>query len=209
MEFLDNYPGFVHLRVDGSKTIETWAPLSNITCDEMGRIGGVYISPVAFTDEWYMLLLCKNSLINLRYQFTDVNDERLEKVNRDGKDVLILTNQEGPAIKTTIFVGVERFQIDTAISMKCAKWPSVANEWLNRMRPSSWPPASLIRECEDRLGACVVPKYPHNSMTQLEWRVSFVDVEGALMRSLSRTQRACYRIFKGIWRIGLRAPANR
>ena len=203
MEFVDAYPGFVHLRVDGSQAIEMWAPLSNITCDESGRIRGVYISPVAFTDEWYMLLLCKNSMLNIRYQFADVNNEK------DTREILILTNQEGPAIKTTIFAGVERFQIDTAISMKCDRWPSAANEWLDRIRPSSWPSPSLIKECEESLGACVVPKYPHDSTTQLEWRISFVDVEGALMRSLSKTQRACYRIFKGIWRIGLRAPANR
>ena len=154
MEKVDKYPGFVRLRVEGCQEIETWALLSNIACEELGRIREVYISPVAFTDEWYMMLLCKNLLLNLRYQVPGsrfpFEDERFDR-----KNVLLITNKEGPAIKTTVFTGVNRFQIDTVISIKCDKWPSSAKEWLQRVRPSNWPPVRLLEECERRVTWCL------------------------------------------------------
>lgn len=200
MEYITWKPGFVYLKIEDADQMQAWLPLSTIICDEFGMKKEVYISPIAFTDEWYLLLLCKNSL------FTCFNI-CMEERSKESK-IYVVTTQEGPAIKSTIFESHDRFQIDTAIAIKCLEWPSAADEWFDRKRISKWPSASLINECK-KLGACLVPKYPYYSLTMLEWRISFVNVEGALMRSLTKMQRVCYRIFKGIWRIGFRAPATR
>ena len=99
----------------------------------------------------------------------------------------------------------ERYQVDTAIALKCLTWPKVATSWVSRKRESNWPSDnSCVKE-----GCCFVPKSIEDSKTNLEWRVSFVAAESTLKKSLTKMQKACYRIFKGIWRMAFRAPTEK
>ena len=148
------------------------------------------------------MLLVKNTMATFELEV----DKQLGKIPYS---IYMLTTKEGPAIKTTFILETgQRYQVDTAIALKCLTWPIIARNWVTRERESNWPSDTLIKCCV-KDGCCFVPKSIENSITNTEWRVSFVEAESTLMKSLTRIQKACYRIFKAIWRVGFRAPAEK
>ena len=241
VRYLDEWPGYAHLNVAGEDAMETWLPLCTIATDHVGRINQLYLSPVSFTDEFFLLMSCRNSLVtvynfvNHKIALSDMDFEERNVLSRKRLNLFkrlpmkepleesgehncdqqtdyllpyfVITTQEGPAIKSSYLVETSRVQVDMATAIHCPTWPKPAEQWPQRVRPSCWPPVALI-ESIVRQGCFFVAKSPTHSDTFLEWRTSFVIAERTLMRSLPVTHRACYKIFKGIWRLAFRPPTE-
>lgn len=76
-------------------------------------------------------------------------------------------------------------------------WPTFANEWEKRQRPSGWPPQALVQEITSD-GCTLIPKGSLGSqMEDFEWRVSFTG-DLKLARSLSLVQREIMHILKAV-----------
>ena len=204
IEYIEDHPGFAKLRIDKIEDINFWISHADIVSDTEGKNKIIYLSPEAFTDEWYFILLIRNTMMTYELEIV-----KQLSVNLSLDSIYVLTTQEGPAIKTTFVLETgERYQVDTAIALKCLTWPKVATGWLTRKRNSNWPSDTLINSCVKE-GCCFVPKCIEDSKANLEWRLSFVTAESTLMKSLTKMQKASYRIFKGIWRMAFRAPAEK
>ena len=203
-EYVEEHPGFARLRIDKTEDINFWISHADIVSDLEGKNKTIYLSPGVFVDEWYFILLIRNTTMTYGFAL-----DKQFGIRSSQDEIYALTTQEGPAIKTNILVGTgERYQVDTAIALKCLTWPMVATNWVTRKRESNWPSDALIKNCV-KDGCCFVPKSIEDSQTKLEWRVSFVAAESTLMKSLAKIQKACYRIFKGIWRMAFRVPAEK
>ena len=203
-EYIEGHPGFAKLRIDRTDDIDFWIHYSEIVSDIEGKNKIVYLLPEGFREECYFMLLVKNTLRTFEMEI----DKQLGKIP-SLDSIYILTTREGPAIKTSFVSKTgQRYQVDTVIALKCLAWPIIATNWVTRKRKSNWPSDTLIKRCV-KDGCCFVPKSIEDSTTNTEWRVSFVEAESTLMKSLTRIQKACYRIFKAIWRVGFRAPAQK
>ena len=201
-EYIEEHPGFANLRIDKTDDIDFWIHHAEIVSDIEGKNKIIYLLPEGFKEECYFMLLVKNTMATFELEV----DKQLGKIPYS---IYMLTTKEGPAIKTTFILETgQRYQVDTAIALKCLTWPIIARNWVTRERESNWPSDTLIKCCV-KDGCCFVPKSIENSITNTEWRVSFVEAESTLMKSLTRIQKACYRIFKAIWRVGFRAPAEK
>ena len=203
-EYIEGHPGFAKLRIDRTDDIDYWIHYSEIVSDIEGKNKILYLLPEGFREECYFMLLVKNTMATFELE---VNKQlgKMSSLN----SIFILTVQEGPAIKTTFILKIgERYQVDTAIALKCSTWPIIATNWVTRKRESNWPSDTLIKRCV-KDGCCFVPKSIEDSTTNTEWRVSFVEAESTVMKSLTRIQKSCYRIFKAIWRVGFRLPAEK
>ena len=146
------------------------------------------------------------------YVTTDINKniENL-KENPLSPRILFILDQAGPAVSINMFdtrMKGGSFTFDMAPSLLLHNWPSVANEWISRDRPSEWPGEALISAIVQE-GCSLVPVCPAQSQTGLEWRVSFSSSERMLARSLTETQKVCYLIVKAIWRHFLRHPKKK
>ncbi|XP_069106600.1 cyclic GMP-AMP synthase-like receptor [Argopecten irradians] len=94
-------------------------------------------------------------------------------------------------------------KIDTVISIPCAKWPTVAEEWIYRKRDHNWPPSDFISEHVKR-GCYVVPVgCKECSRQHLDWRLSFVLVEQALVLDFNPTQFQCLLLLKQLKKFNL------
>ena len=93
--------------------------------------------------------------------------------------------------------------IDVTTALKCGIWPSVADEWLTRERPSHWLSSTMVQQIATK--GCHLVQVPHSQSQcpDIEWRFSFTYAENKLAQSLSETQRRCYVILKQIIRITL------
>ncbi|XP_069125016.1 uncharacterized protein [Argopecten irradians] len=89
-------------------------------------------------------------------------------------------------------------KIDNVISLPCPKWPAVAQEWAERKREYGWPSANFVTD-NVKNGCYVVPVgCKECDRTYLDWRLSFVLVEQALIRDFNSTQVKCYLLLKQI-----------
>ncbi|XP_069124998.1 uncharacterized protein [Argopecten irradians] len=89
-------------------------------------------------------------------------------------------------------------KVDTVISIPCPKWPAVAKEWAERKREYNWPSANFVTE-HVKNGCYVVPVgCKECDRTYLDWRLSFVLVEQALIWDFNSTQLKCYLLLKQI-----------
>ncbi|XP_069142282.1 cyclic GMP-AMP synthase-like receptor 2 [Argopecten irradians] len=87
-------------------------------------------------------------------------------------------------------------KIDVVISIPSPKWPSVAEEWIKRKRNYGWPSRDFISEHEKQ-GCYVVPVgCKECDRTHLDWRLSFVLVEQALVWDFNSTQLQCFGLLK-------------
>ena len=115
IEYVEEHPGFARLRIDKTEDINFWISHADIVSDLEAKNKTIYLSPEVFVDEWYFILLIRNTVMT--YDFA------LDKqfgIRSSQDEIYALTTQEGPAIKTTILVGTgERYQADTAIALKC------------------------------------------------------------------------------------------
>lgn len=103
-------------------------------------------------------------------------------------------NIHGPAVSYSIGC----IDIDMVVCLPCRKWPSVANNWLQRIRSSKWPSFDLLTEIrnEEVLLVPVGSKTDSDEGSILEWRLSFSLVEKVLVHSFSHCQLMCYALLK-------------
>lgn len=205
-------PGFVLLKVHMKDNSEHWCGLSNIVSNQDGSINEFFLSPVAFTDEFFLMLCLRCSVENLHYTAYCKDVDKLfeneldtdEEDDFDKDDALhefFIVTQEGPAVKTTVLFADKELSIqyDCSLAVQCSEWPSIADEFLHRYRVSGFPSLEFVKQLTS-MGCLLVPKFPQDSKTQLEWRLSFCLVERELMLNLTEAQRKCYLLFKAIWR---------
>ncbi|XP_069105917.1 uncharacterized protein [Argopecten irradians] len=102
----------------------------------------------------------------------------------------------GPSLTHTV-TGLSPYNtVDTVISIRCHAWPAVAEEWINRRRYYHWPFRCFIEE-HVKHGCHVVPVgCKECEHTYLDWRLSFVLVEQALVSEFNATQLKCYLLLK-------------
>lgn len=205
-------PGFVLLKVHMKDNSEHWCGLSNLVSNQDGSINEFFLSPVAFTDEFYLMLCLRCSVENLHYtayckdvdKLFDNEMDKDKKRDFDKEDALhefFIVTQEGPAVKTTVLFADRdlSLQYDCSLAVQCFEWPSIADDFLHRNRLSGFPSLEFVQQLSS-MSCLLVPKFPQDSKTQLEWRLSFCLVERELMLNLTEAQRRCYLVFKAIWR---------
>ena len=96
----------------------------------------------------------------------------------------------GPAIlipgkKDSVY---QILDMDFVHAIPCKQWPSQAEEWLRRPRPSGWPSQEQIKHIVE-MGCHVVPiGHPNSAMQDSEWRLSFSQAERYLLQSLDCNQ---------------------
>ncbi len=86
-----------------------------------------------------------------------------------------------------------------------AHWPSVASNWLKRVRQSKWPTADIIEKVV-KIGCHVVAKPSVCKPNDIEWRLSFSLGEKLLMRSITQIQNKCLVVAKLIIKCILSNP---
>lgn len=221
MQYCEENPGFVRLKVQMNDNTDSWCGLCNVVSNQDGTVNEFYLSPKAFTDEFFLMFCLRCSVENFHYSAyckgsdqllddgTKVDEEDDFQKKRPHQTFFIVT-QEGPAVKTTSMIADSDLsvQFDCSLAIKCPNWPSVANEFKDRKRISSFPSTEFVKRLTS-MGCLIVPKYPQNSLTLLEWRLSFCLIERELMLHLTETQRRCYLLFKAIWRQFLCPPIGK
>ncbi|XP_063402392.1 uncharacterized protein LOC134686648 [Mytilus trossulus] len=101
----------------------------------------------------------------------------------------MLNNIHGPCISDDLE------ENDIAYCIKCEKWISQAQPWINRPR-TEWPPPDLISQIIS-LGVLFVPIGCKGSVNEMfEWRISFSVAEKMLIFSFCHTQLLCYALLK-------------
>ncbi|CAG2190834.1 unnamed protein product [Mytilus edulis] len=112
----------------------------------------------------------------------------------DGKH-MFSREKNKPAVKHVNYYGLNA---DNVISYRCKTWPSMANEWLTRLRVNDWPSKDMIQDMKS-LGFFVVRKgHPFSRGTDLEWRISLSLQERKLVYNLTNVQHKCYVFLKMI-----------
>ena len=104
-------------------------------------------------------------------------------------------NVQGPALSGALW-GPDFIDTDFVTCLPCPEWPTQAEEWITRRKPSGWPSEQLIHQIVS--GGCyVVPvAHAHSSFPQFDWRYSFSKAEVLLANSLSFHQKNIYILFK-------------
>ena len=99
----------------------------------------------------------------------------------------------GPSTVRTLSDGRSN---DNVMAFQYNSWPKIADEWINRQRKYSWPNPKLVNFIESK-GCQYVPVGEYNSpYNYVEWRVSFVLSECALVRSFNHVQFKVYSLLK-------------
>lgn len=81
---------------------------------------------------------------------------------------------------------------DQVFSIACDGLPQCANPWLQRKR--YWPPEELLKT--KRFNYHLVPKTSRGGDPDIEWAISFVEIEGWLMDILDPVQQKVFFMFK-------------
>ena len=99
----------------------------------------------------------------------------------------------GPAVRNVNVDYVRAFQMQN--------WPKEAKLWKSRTRANNWPSDILLTRLENEIPCYVVPKgNKMSSAFELEWRISFVELERELIWNLNDTQFKCYICLKTVKR---------
>lgn len=113
---------------------------------------GLFFKEYFETDRFERVVLC---------DLIDVGDKHVPLVSKTANK---------PAIKLENVFGIN---IDSVVCYRCKSWPTLANEWLFRLRYNGWPTTRTINELK-ALGFFVVKKgHPYSQEIHLEWRISF------------------------------------
>lgn len=152
-------PEFVLLKVHMKDNSELWCGLSNIVSNEDGSKNEFFLSPVAFTDEFFLMLCLRCSLENLhsttsRWGIVNLFGNKTSsggKDNLDKDDALdefFIVTREGPAVKLTLIIAEKglSIQYDCSLSVQCAEWPSIADEFKHRNRLSGFPSLEFVKQ---------------------------------------------------------------
>src|SRR6218665_2738270 len=85
---------------------------------------------------------------------------------------------------------------DRVIAVYCPCWPSVADEWETRERPSGWPPKEVIARVVS--SGCHFVAKPHhiNPNDDTQWRFSFSQAEIILIHTWTDVQKYIYHILR-------------
>ncbi|KAK3092678.1 hypothetical protein FSP39_005812 [Pinctada imbricata] len=98
----------------------------------------------------------------------------------------------GPCQSRTIGYG----EYDIAVCIPCCTWPDIANDWVIRERPYSWPSCETIQNIIHN-GCHVVPIGDADSpYADHEWRISFSVAERTLMYSFNHAQFLVYNLLR-------------
>lgn len=110
----------------------------------------------------------------------------------------------GPALNRRDRPGMRNnYAHDYVPCLRCVKWTTMADGWVDRKRAADWPNRGLISEIVSD-GCHVVPISHHDSgddLCQTEWRLSFSNAEKKLVDSLTIEQRQSYIMAKLIMKL--------
>ena len=65
MLYCEQYPGYVYIKLLDPETASEWNGLCSIVANETGEVNEFYLSPVAVTDEYYLLMSYRSAIENL------------------------------------------------------------------------------------------------------------------------------------------------
>ncbi|XP_077863591.1 uncharacterized protein LOC144347792 [Saccoglossus kowalevskii] len=216
MELSEQFVGYTLLHVREKTVADKLVTACTIFADAKDPETRIYLSPIQVVYEFQLMMEYKSMAHNMiaHVQESDIAEfERemgIEKINgiegTSNKPMQTQIGVEGPAVHLVVMNEKgNHLMFDMAIAFPCQTWPSIAKKWLTRHRPCGWPAENLIAKIIER-GSAVVPKSPEDSLTSLEWRVSFSLAERTLAEDLTTTQKVCYLVFKLIHRQFLKPP---
>ena len=118
-----------------------------------------------------------------------------------------LVNSNGGQLDQTFFpdrsswfskasIRLSGLKTDRVIAVYCPCWPSVADEWETRERPSGWPPKEVIARVVS--SGCHFVAKPHhiNPNDDTQWRFSFSQAEIILIHTWTDVQKYIYHILR-------------
>lgn len=118
-----------------------------------------------------------------RTQLEDIRDERMVK-----------TTTTGPA-RTQMSSCGQSWDMVLTLSFDTQ---NILHDWLKRHQKHGWPSPSTLREISKMRGN-LVPKGVNGSSTdELEWRLSFGEIELSILKDLNDTQLKLYKMLKFI-----------
>ena len=106
----------------------------------------------------------------------------------------------GPATTNIAFKEPNR---DKVYYYSCSSWPQIAQPWIDRERPSKWPPKEIIREIVSKGCRIVHKPHPSSKDPDAEFRFSFSVAELFLFDALSVDQKKCFIAFKALVKCGI------
>ncbi|XP_060585857.1 uncharacterized protein LOC132741654 [Ruditapes philippinarum] len=88
---------------------------------------------------------------------------------------------------------------DTVKCLKIKQWPVEAITWRTRERKSDWPSKTMLHSLERDVSCYFVPIGSKFSRDQdMEWRISFTEIERYLIWSMNDTQFKCFVLLKAL-----------
>ncbi|XP_033726115.1 uncharacterized protein LOC117315823 [Pecten maximus] len=113
---------------------------------------------------------------------------------------LVTTRVSGPSLNRTSLFPYGSYsgkvEYDDVFALRCPEWPSVASEWISRERHKGWPSPEFISQHTSK-GCYVVPVgCKECDRMHLDWRISFVHVEQALVKSMNTYQWFCFHLLR-------------
>ncbi|XP_060592538.1 uncharacterized protein LOC132747226 [Ruditapes philippinarum] len=89
--------------------------------------------------------------------------------------------------------------VDTVKCLKINQWPVEAIAWRTRDRKNNWPSKMTLESLDSNVSCYVVPVGSKSSKDQdMEWRLSFTEIERHLIWSMNDTQFKCFVLLKAL-----------
>ncbi|XP_060592536.1 uncharacterized protein LOC132747225 [Ruditapes philippinarum] len=89
--------------------------------------------------------------------------------------------------------------VDTVKCLKINQWPTEAITWRTRKRTNNWPSKVTLDSLDRDVSCYVVPVGSKSSRDQdMEWRISFSEIERHLIWSMNDTQFKCFVLLKAL-----------
>ena len=120
-----------------------------------------------------------------------------------GRNTASTTANHGPAVMLELnryaYSNIISKSIDVVVAIHCNEWPSVAENWSDRVR-LNWPAVEMVARVM-KMGCDLVPAGFHEqSSDEIEWRISFVRAERYLIHSLNQAQLKTYILLKMVFK---------
>ncbi|XP_045211502.2 uncharacterized protein LOC123562999 [Mercenaria mercenaria] len=165
------YPGYCKLTLSPDQYCEFETPSEDNYIDNGIRRSIVYSETSYLSSEMFNRHVIPPNLIpadNLRDSSVQIN---------------------GPAKTNKNVDYVQAFEMET--------WPEEAKKWRSRKRRNNWPSEKILDRLEKEVSCYVVPTGNKTSSEfDLEWRLSFVELERELIWSMNDTQFKSYVLLK-------------
>ena len=150
-----------------------------------------------------MRLICEPVYKDLAYpeifysNFDDDFSKLDERLQEESSEIAI-----GPC---NAEISINDIEIDFVLAIPIRDWPEQASQWPTRKR--NWPNEEMIKKCA-QAGHHIVAKPSSESTDEFEWKLSFSQAEGNLLRSVEKYSycKQCYRIFKCLMKYHLSHP---